>query len=58
MISIKKVTLTGLGTLISAGAALFAWKKSEKQRAKFGSWKKKKIENAYYDSRDESDVAW
>ena len=58
MITRKKATITGLGTLLMAGAAFVAWRKSEKQRAKLADWKKEKIEDMYYTSIDERDVAW
>ena len=54
----KKAAITGLGTLLAAGAALLAWKKSGKQRAKFSDWKKEKIENAYYNNLDDKDIAY
>ena len=52
----KKATITGLGTILMAGAALLAWKKSKKQRIKLADWKKEKIENMYYNSIDERDI--
>ena len=54
----KRVALTGLGTILMAGAALFAWKKSKKQRTKLADWKKEKIENMYYNNIDERDIAY
>ena len=57
MITRKKVTMTGIGTLLMAGAALLVWRKSEKQRAKLADWKKGKIENMYYNNIDERDIA-
>ena len=55
-----KVTMAsvGVGTIVMVGAAIFAWQKSYKQRAKLADWKKRKIEDAYYASLDERDVAW
>ena len=52
------MTLTGLGTLLAAGAAWIAWRRSGKHRAKFSSWKKDKIHTAYYKSLDENDIAY
>ena len=54
----KKATITGVGTILMAGVAFLAWRKSGKQRASFTDWKKEKIENMYYDNIDERDVAW
>ena len=54
----KKVTMAGLGTILMAGAAFLAWKKSGNQRARFADWKKEKIENMYYQNIDERDIAW
>lgn len=54
----KKVTMAGLGTILMAGAAFLAWKKSGNQRARFADWKKEKIENMYYKNIDERDIAW
>ena len=54
----KKATITGVGTILMAGAAYIAWKRSGKQRAKFGDWKKEKIHTAYFNSINEKDVAW
>jgi len=54
----KKVTMAGLGTILMAGAAFLAWKKSGHQRARFADWKKEKIENMYYKNIDERDIAW
>jgi hypothetical protein len=54
----KKATITGIGTMLMAGAAFIAWKRSGKQRAWFADWKKEKIANAYYASIDERDIAW
>ena len=54
----KKATITGVGTILMAGVAFLAWRKSEKQRAKLADWKKEKIENMYYNNIDERDVAW
>ena len=54
----KKAAMAGLGTVLMAGAVLIAWKKSGKQRAKLADWKKGKIENMYYNSIDERDIAW
>ena len=48
----------GIGTIVMVGATILAWQKSDKQRAKFADWKKRKIEDAYYASLDERDVAW
>ena len=48
----------GIGTIVMMGAAIIAWQKSYKQRARFADWKKRKIEDAYYASLDESDVIW
>ena len=53
-----KATVTGLGTLLAAGAAVIAWKRSRKQRAKLVDWKKEKIENIYYNNIDERYIAW
>jgi|6_EtaG_2_1085325.scaffolds.fasta_scaffold343898_2 hypothetical protein len=58
MITRKKATITGLGTILMAGAALLAWRKSKKQRAKLVDWKKEKIENMYYNNIDERDIAY
>jgi len=54
----KKRVITGIGAVLMAGAAVLAWRKSEKQRAKFYDWKKEKIENMYYNNIDERDIAW
>ena len=54
----QKMTLTGLGTLLAAGAAWIAWRRSGKHRAKFSSWKKDKIHTAYNKSLDENDIAY
>ena len=54
----KKAAMAGLGTVLMAGAVLIAWKKSGKQRAKLADWKKGKIENMYYNSIEERDIAW
>ena len=54
----KKAAVAGIGTLLLAGMALFAWKKSSKQRAKLADWKKEKIENMYYNNIDERDIAY
>ena len=54
----KKATITGVGTILMAGVAFLAWRKSVKQRARFTDWKKEKIENMYYNNIDERDVAW
>ena len=56
MITRKKATITGVGTILIAGAALLAWRKSEKQRAKLADWKKEKIENMYYNNIDDRDI--
>ena len=56
MITRKKATITGLGTILMAGAVLLFWRKSEKQRAKLADWKKEKIENMYYNNIDERDI--
>ena len=53
-----KVAVTGIGTILAAGAAFIAWKKSGKLRAWLTDWKKQRLENAYYASRDEKDIAW
>tara|TARA_Y100000296_G_C5159708_1_gene251117 strand:- start:560 stop:736 length:177 start_codon:yes stop_codon:yes gene_type:complete len=53
-----KATMTGIGTVLMAGAVLLAWKKSGKHRAKLADWKKEKIENMYYNNIDERDIAW
>ena len=58
MITRKKAMMTGIGTLLVAGAALIAWRKSEKQRAKLADWKKEKIANMHYNSIDERDIAY
>ena len=57
-IKTKKAAAAGIGTLLMAGAALLAWKKSGKQRAKLADWKKEKIENMYYNNIDERDIAY
>tara|TARA_Y100000296_G_C5039578_1_gene189114 strand:- start:405 stop:584 length:180 start_codon:yes stop_codon:yes gene_type:complete len=54
----KKATITGIGTILMAGAALIVWRKSRKQRAKFADWKKEKIANMYYNNIDERDIAY
>ena len=51
----KKVTITGV---LMAGTALLVWRRSGKQRALLADWKKRKIEDVYYASRDERDIAW
>ena len=56
MITRKKATITGLGTLLMAGVSLLVWRKSEKQRAKLADWKKEKIESLYYINIDERDI--
>ena len=56
MVTRKKATITGIGTVLIAGAAFLAWRKSEKQRAKFADWKKEKIEKMYYSNIDERDI--
>jgi len=38
----KKQVAVGLGSLLMAGAAFIAWKKSEKQRTKFSEQRKQK----------------
>ena len=48
----------GIGTIVMMGAIILAWQKSYEQRAKLADWKKRKIEDAYYASLDERDVAW
>lgn len=54
----KVVVSAGVGTVLVAGAAfLIAWK-GRHYYDKFQSWKKGKIEDAYYSTRDEEDVAW
>ena len=52
----KKRVITGIGTVLMTGAALLAWRKSEKQRAKFAEWKKEKVENMYYNNLDDRDI--
>ena len=54
----KKAAMAGLGTVLMAGAAFLAWKKSSRHRAKFADWKKEKIETMYYNNIDERDIAW
>ena len=54
----KKAAAAGIGTILMAGAALFVWKASTKQRAKLDDWKKEKIENMYYNNIDERDIAY
>jgi len=56
MITRKKATITGFGTLLMAGVSWLVWRKSEKQRAKLVDWKKEKIENMYYNNVDERDI--
>ena len=56
MITKKKATITGFGTLLMAGVSWLAWRKSEKQRAKLADWKKEKIENMYYNNIDDRDI--
>jgi len=46
----KKTVITGIGAILMAGAFFIAWQKSKKQR--------QKIEDMYYTSIDERDVAW
>ena len=55
-----KVTMAGIGvgTIAMGLAAVIAWRKSDKQRAKFAAWKKNRIHDAYYKSLDESDIGW
>ena len=54
----KKMAMTGIGTMLMAGVALLAWKKSEKQRAKLADWKKEKVANMYYNNIDERDISY
>ena len=55
----KKVGVAaGVGTVLVAGAAfLIAWK-GRHYYDKFQSWKKNKIEDVYYGSREKEDIAW
>tara|TARA_Y100000310_G_scaffold70845_1_gene66599 strand:+ start:5030 stop:5209 length:180 start_codon:yes stop_codon:yes gene_type:complete len=52
----KKAVITGIGTILAAGAMAVAWRKSDKQREKLSAWKKEKIENMYYNNIDERDI--
>jgi len=62
MVKRRTITITGISTILVAGAAYLTWRKSEKRRLKylekFGDWKKDRIANVYYKSLDERDVAW
>ena len=54
----KVVVSAGVGTVLVAGAAfLIAWK-GRHYYDKFQSWKKGKIEDVYYSSREKEDIAW
>ena len=54
----KVVVSAGVGTVLVAGAAfLIAWKVRH-YYDKFQSWKKNKIEDVYYGSREKEDIAW
>ena len=54
----KVVVSAGVGTVLVAGAAcLIAWK-GRHYYDKFQSWKKNKIEDVYYGSREKEDIAW
>jgi len=47
---------------VMAGIAYMVWKKSANHRARYKSnfkdWKKDKIDDIYYKSLDERDIAW
>ena len=62
MMERRKVAMTGIGTIMMAGVAYMAWKKSVSHRTKYKSnlraWKKNKIADVYYKSLDERDIAW
>ena len=54
----KVVVSAGVVTVLVAGAAfLIAWK-GRHYYDKFQSWKKNKIEDVYYGSREKEDIAW
>ena len=53
-----KLVSVGMGTVVFAAAAfVLAWK-GRHYYDKVQAWKKTKIEDAYYNSRSEEDVAW
>jgi len=58
----RKATIVGVGTIVMAGIAYMVWKKSANHRARYKSnfkdWKKDKIDDIYYKSLDERDIAW
>ena len=55
----KIVISTGVATTIAAGAlAYFAWKKGRGVLERAKDWKKSKLQDMYYDSLTEKDVAW
>ena len=56
MLTRKKAVITGIGTILAAGAAVVAWRKSGKQRGKLSDWKKEKVEKMYYNNIDERDI--
>ena len=58
MLKKKRTAITGVGTILMVGTVLLVWRKSAKQRAKLVDWKKRRIENMYYTSRDDRDIAW
>jgi len=54
MITRKKVTITGIGTIIMAGVALLAIKYHAYRQV----WRKEQLDSAYYKSSTEEDIAW
>ena len=54
----KVVVSAGVGTVLVAGAAFLIALKGRHYYDKFQSWKKNKIEDVYYGSREKEDIAW
>ena len=56
----RKIAISaGVATTLAAGAIAFlAWRKGRDVMGRFKTWKKNKIQDAYFDSLTEKDVAW
>ena len=51
----RKVAIGGLGM---GALAYIMWKSGNRVLNRFGDWKKEKIQDAYYNTLTEKDVAW
>ena len=54
----KKKASIGTVAIVTTASIIFLAFKSKHYYGKFKDWKKEKIQNLYYNSIDERDIAW